>query len=58
MKYNWNERKLEKLLEKDEKLNNKKYSDGLQLEINSLRLALNIIIFIQRHTFFILHPNS
>ena len=42
MKYNWNERKLEKLLEKDEKLNNKKYSDGLQLEINSLRLALNM----------------
>ena len=40
MKYNWNERKLEKLLEKDEKLNNKKYSDGLQLEINSLRLVI------------------
>ena len=42
MEYVWNEEKLIKLLNKDERLINKKYDGGLQIEIDSLRIALNI----------------
>lgn len=47
MKYNWDDNKLKKLLANDEVLLNKNYSDELQLEINSLKCALNIPVIKQ-----------
>lgn len=42
MEYAWNKEKLKKLLAKDEKIICTKYSDEMKVEINSLKIALNM----------------